>query len=468
MAHVSSPGTDAPLLLLEAARRLEPLDPALARETYLVAWGSAGITGDETTPELLTGICHAARAIPPPPGAPRPLELLLEGLALLTSDGHAAAAPTLQRAADELSDLELDEVLWWGWMAAAAGCAVWDFESQLAIAVRQVQLVREAGALADLPRCLTQLGLADVWMGDLGGAASVVAECDSLAAATGSRVSPYVALRLRAAQGREAEAAATIAAVLDRAAAAGRRTPAAWAHWAGAVLNNGLGRHEAALAAARRAAADTVRPWPSMWALPELVEAAARCGEAELAEAAFARLAQTTEPCANDVARGIEARSRALVRDGDAAEELHREAVDRLSRTRLRPELARAQLLFGEWLREQGRSTEARDPLAAAEDALAAIGMEAFADRARRELVAAGARMPRRTAEPRDALTPQEEQIARLARTGLTNSEIGAQLFLSPRTVEWHLHKVFAKLGIDTRGALLAALPDAEREVTPA
>jgi DNA-binding CsgD family transcriptional regulator len=236
---------------------------------------------------------------------------------------------------------------------------------------------------------------------------------------------------------------------------------------AAAVLYNGLARYEEAVWSAGQAASDTLSPTLSMWALPELVEAAARGGDAELARDALERLAETTQPCANDFALGIEARSRALLSDGAAAEDLYREAIDRLRRTHLRPELARAHLLFGESLRHEERLGDAREQLRTADDMFDAIGMEPFAERARRELIAAGGKVRKRDVETRDELTPQEEQIARLARDGLTNSEIGGQLFLSPRTVEWHLHKVFAKLGINSRSGLCAAVPRNERDATP-
>jgi ATP/maltotriose-dependent transcriptional regulator MalT len=232
---------------------------------------------------------------------------------------------------------------------------------------------------------------------------------------------------------------------------------ASWAHWAAAVLYNGLGRYEEATSAARHAASDTLSPTLSMWALPELVEAAARGGDVELAREALGRLAETTQPSGTDWALGVEARSRALVSDSATAEKLHLEAIDRLRRTQLRPELARAHLLYGEWLRREGRRSDAREQLRTAHRLFADIGMEAFAERARRELVATGETVRRRSAETRDELTPQEEQIVRLARDGLSNPEIGAQLFLSSRTVEWHLRKVYMKLGISSRRELWAA-----------
>jgi len=275
-----------------------------------------------------------------------------------------------------------------------------------------------------------------------------------------------VSLRLLTLQGREAEASATIASTLEH-ASAGAHGLATYAHWAAAVLYNGLARHEEAAWAAQRATSKTAEQFASMWALPELVEAAVRAGDAELARDALERLAETTQWCANDVALGIEARSRALLSDGAAAEDLYREAINRLSLTRLRPELARAHLLFGEWLRGEGRVREARDRLRAAEELFAEIGMEAFAERARDELAAAGAKPRKRALAQHEELTPQEEQISRLARDGLTNARIGAQLFLSPRTVEWHLHKVFGKLGIDSRSGLEAALPRQQRETAP-
>ena len=234
---------------------------------------------------------------------------------------------------------------------------------------------------------------------------------------------------------------------------------AAWAHWAAAVLCNGLAHYEEAVSAARQATSDIVHPWPSMWALPELVEAAARCGDMAQAREALARLINTTEPCDTDFARGIEARCRAVLSDGPAADELYRHAIGRLSRTRLRPDLARAHLLYGEWLRRAGRRVDARQQLRTAHDLLSAMGMDAFAERARRELIGTGEKVRKHSDEARQQLTPQEEQIARLARDGLSNPAIGAHLFISARTVEWHLRKVFTKLDISSRNQLRAVLP---------
>jgi DNA-binding CsgD family transcriptional regulator len=455
--------SDAPRLLLGAARRLEPIDLELARQTYLTAWGSATVAEDAGGPGLLPEICRAVQALPPRPGDPRPLDLLLEGLALLTIDGHAAAAPTLQRAATGLLDIPLEDVLRWGWLAMAACNAVWDNDGARAISARQVQLVRDAGALAELPLHLSALSIANAWTGDFAGAASNIAEADSVAAATGSRFFPWALLRLRALQGREAEASATIASATEQ-AAGGARGSAMWAHWAAAVLYNGLARYEEATAWARKSTSTTFElVGVSVWALPELVEAAARAGDVELARDALDRLAQTTRPCGTDAPLGLEARCRALLSEGPAAEESYREATARLSRTHLRPELARARLLYGEWLRREGRRVDAREQLRTAHDLFEVTGMEAFAERARRELLATGENARKRSPDTRAELTPQEEQIARLARDGLSNPEIGAQLFLSARTVEWHLRNVFAKLGITSRRQLQAALSQNRR-----
>jgi DNA-binding CsgD family transcriptional regulator len=292
----------------------------------------------------------------------------------------------------------------------------------------------------------------------LAGAASLVAEIDSVVAATGSRLGPGAALRIRSLQGREAETSALIASTIEHAAAGGH-TIALYAHWAAAVLYNGLAHYQEAAESARHATSSPFEVFVAVRALPELVEAAARGGDAELAREALERLAETTRPCGNDLALGIEARSRALLSDGATADDLYRDAIARLRRTQLRPELARAQLLYGEWLRRQGRRVDAREQLRTAHELFAAIGMEAFAERARTELLATGETARKRTVETRDELTAQEALIARLAREGLSNPEIGARLFLSARTVRYHLSKVFTKLDISSRAQLDQVLP---------
>ena len=457
IAFASALDPHTPVLLLNAARRLEPFDLELARETYLMAFGAVITVGTVAGGGVLLEICRAAQALPPAQGDRRPLGLLLQGLAMLTTDGRAAATPRLQRAAQALADIPVQDVLRWGWIATAASSAVWDDEAFHAICARQVQLVRDAGALAQLPLYVAQLGIVRAWTGDFAGAASLVAESDSVAAATGSHFAPYGLLMLRALQGRETEASPVIASVIEQ-AAAGAEGTGNHAHWAAAVLYNGLARYHEAASAARQITTNTLQLWTSAWALPELAEAATRIADAGLARDALARLAEATEPCGTDWALGIDARCRALVSGGAAAEDLYREAIERLGRTRLRPELARGHLLYGEWLRREGRRRDAREQLRTAHDMLAAIGMQAFAERARRELIATGEAAPKRSSETRAQLNPQEEQIARLARDGLTNPEIGAQLFLSARTVEWHLRKIFSKLGIASRRELHAAL----------
>jgi ATP/maltotriose-dependent transcriptional regulator MalT len=276
---------------------------------------------------------------------------------------------------------------------------------------------------------------------------------------TGSRTAPLTAMMLAALRGRQAEAAPLIEATL--AEAGGQGIAVAYAHWAAAILHNGLGRYADALAAARQASEDLTALPVAMWALPELIEAAGRGGDAGLARDALKQLAEITQSCDNDSALGIEARCRALLSDGADADDLYREAIDRLSRAELRPELARTRLLYGEWLRREGRRVAAREQLRAAHDTLAAIGMAAFADRSRRELIATGETVRKRNAGIVTALTAQEAHIAQLARDGCTNPEIGLQLFLSARTIEWHLRKIFAKLGISSRRELRAALAQA-------
>jgi DNA-binding CsgD family transcriptional regulator len=460
-AYAQSRGSDAPPLLLRAAKTLEPLEPELARETYLDAWSAALFAGRFASSGGLDDVSREVRDAPRPAADPRPSDLLLDGLALLLTDGRAEAAPVLQRAATGFAgaDASLEEVLRWGWLATAAAVTVWDFETCLAIAEREVEVAREAGALAVLAVGANVLAQAVVLSGEFGKASLVIAEADAVVEATGTGVLPYGALVLAGLQGREAEASALIDATIREATAGGQGTAVQYAHWASAILLNGLGRYGEALAAASDASDDAPELFVSAWALSELIEAAARSGQREIGSNALGRLAEHARASPTDWGLGIVARSGALLSEGEQAERLFREAIERLDRTQLRPERARAHLLYGEWLRRENRRVEAREQLRVAHDMLAGIGMEAFAERARSELSATGGNVRKRSAETRDDLTDQERQIAQLARGGLSNPEIGARLFLSPRTVEWHLHKVFGKLGIRSRRELANALP---------
>ena len=259
-----------------------------------------------------------------------------------------------------------------------------------------------------------------------------------------------------------------IESVIRDAGAGGQGIGVQWAEWVSSILFNGLGRYDLALAPAQRATEEMPRLFISAWARPELIEAAVRSGRPERAAAELEPLAEVAATAGTDWGLGIAARSRALLSEGETAERLYQEAIERLGRTRLRPELARAHLLYGEWLRRENRRVDARAELRAGHDQFNSIGMEAFAERARKELLATGERARKRTVETSDDLTAQEQQIAKLACDGLSNPEIGARLFLSPRTVEWHLHKVFAKLGIRSRRELSSALPTSESELAPA
>jgi DNA-binding CsgD family transcriptional regulator len=457
IAFASDLGSEAAPLLLKAARRLEPLNLDLARDTYLSAWMAAVFAG--RGPVDLLEVSRAAKAIPLRTYPARPVDLVLDGLALAVTDGPAAAAPALRQAVRVFAgpDITAEERLRYGWFAQAAASALWDFDAWHAMLGHQVQLARDAGALSQLPIMLDALSISAVWSGDFAAAASLITESEAVCEATGSRIAPYAAMYLAALRGSQTEAIPLIEAAIAEAATAGQGVAATFAHWVAAILHNGLGRYADAMAAAEQATGDA-HLYTSMRTLPELIEAAVRTGNTRVADRALGRLAETTQAGGTDFGLGLEARSRAQLGRGAAAESCYREAIDRLSRAGLRPELARAHLLYGEWLRRDRRRVEARVQLRAAHDLLDALGMAAFAERARRELAATGETVRKRTVEPADALTAQEMSIAGLARDGRTNAEIGAQLFLSARTVEWHLRKVFTKLGITSRRELSAAL----------
>jgi DNA-binding CsgD family transcriptional regulator len=462
IAFASNTDSDAPALLAKAAKRLESLDVALARQTYLDAWLAALLAGQFAGAGDLREVSRAARSAPPPAGVPRPSDLLLDGLAVLVTEGRARAAPLLRRATRVFAEEEItmEERLLWATPAAMAAVMLWDDERWHTIGARQLQSCREAGLLAQLVISVNAMAIRTIWHGDLAAAASLIAEAEAIAAATGTRFPPAAVVALAGFRGEEAEVVPLIEAVITDSQTAGQGIGIQWSQWAAAILYNGLGRYETALAQAQQASEQAPELYVSMWAVPELIEAASRTGQSRLAADALGRLAEATSIGQTDWGQGIYARCRALLSDGQDAEDRYREAIGRLSRTGFRPELARAHLLYGEWLRREHRRADARAQLRTAHDMFDAIGMQAFAERARRELQATGETARRRTAGPHGELTPQEAQIARLARAGLSNPEIAAQLFLSPRTVQYHLAKVFSKLEISSRRQLERALPD--------
>ncbi len=466
ISYNSSHGNQALPMLLAAARRFEPLDGNLARGIYLDALSAALFAG-----RLATGpgpglrrVAQAAREALPPQ-APSKADLLLEGMAVLYTDGYEASAPLLHRAVQAFGreDLTLDEAFHSAWVAAVAAVDLWDDVHWDILSQRHLDVVRQAGALSLLPLALASRAIFDIHSGNLAAAAALVGESHWVAEVTGGEntLTPIPEAWLAAMRGHEKQAEQLIQDTLNAATALGQGVGLNMMYAARASLCNGLGRYEDALAAAREAATDPLELGPTKWALAELVEAGVRSGNPDAAASAFEQLSAMTRASGTELALGIEAARRALLRDDDTAEELYQEAIERLGHTRIRVELARAQLLYGEWLRREGRRADARAQLRTAYEALAAMGVEAFADRARHELAATGETVRKRAVETGGELTAQEAHIARLAAEGLTSPEIAAALYLSPRTVEWHLRKIYAKLGVSTRRQL-RRLPHAD------
>jgi DNA-binding CsgD family transcriptional regulator len=469
MAFASSHGADASRLLLHTARQLEPLDVRLARETYLDALASAIFVGRLAGGAGLPEVARAALGAPPAPQPARAPDLLLDGLAVLITGGYEAGKPALEPAvaAFRNGDLTLEDELRWFFVACHAAHDLWDDEGWYALSARHLKLARDVGALSVLPLALAQRVGVHLHTGEFGAAAALVEETTAITEATRNDLPPYSALALAGWQGRAAEATTLMHAAINGLTARGEGMGMGLVRHTSAVLSNGLGRYRDALAAAGEASAYPQELGFANWGLAELVEAAVRCGETARAADAVERLARTTTPSGTPWGLGIEARSRALVSEGEAAELLYREAIDRLGQCRGAVALARAHLVYGEWLRHENRSADARAQLRTAYDMFARMGAEAFAERARSELHATGDTIRKRAADVPDELTAQEGQIARRARDGQSNSKIGAELFLSPRTVEWHLGKVFTKLGISSRRQLREALPDPGRLALP-
>ena len=460
LAFCTRRGNDVPALLLSAAQQLENIDAGLARATYLDALSAAIFAGRLAGPGgAVADVARAARTAPAAV-APRAADLLLAGLTAEYTDGYAAGLSLLRAAANRFGrDMPAEEELHWLWLASVTAMRVWDDDLWDALSARHVHLARETGALSELPLALTSRAYALLFAGDLAAVASLRAEVQAVKEATGSHLAPYCALGLGALRGDEAPTLALAAATREDVTRRGEGVGITFAEWAEAVLNNGLGKYPDAMAAALRATAYDADLGSLIWPAVELIEAAARSDMPDTAAHAYRRLAEMTTAAGTDWALGVQGRSSALLCEGERAERLYRTAIVRLGRTRMRVDLARTHLVFGEWLRRERRAAEAREHLRTAHGMLESMGVAAFAERAGRELRAAGGTVHKRVAGSRhEELTAQEFLIARLARDGLSNPEIGTRLFISARTVQYHLRKVFTKLGIASRSNLDSVL----------
>jgi DNA-binding CsgD family transcriptional regulator len=462
IAFAARRGSDAPPLLLAAARELEAIDPRLARATYLEALSASIFAGRLATPGARTlEVAEAARAAPQPLHPPRVPDLLLDGFVTLFTTGYVPAVPILRQAQRGFgADMPAAEQLRWLWLASISSVLLWDDVRWATLAERHVGLARETGALAELPLALSMRVYTRLFAGELTPAASLVDEIRSATDATGSTLAPYGAVGLAALRGCEAEATSLIEASRADVTRRGEGIGIAIVDWAEAVLHNGLGHHQEAYAAAVRVTEHPSDLRSSNWWMVELIEAAVRVGTPERAAETHRRLLEMTQASGTDWALGLEARSSALLAEGQRAEDLYAKAIDHLGRGRIAVDLARAHLLYGEWLRSESRGLDAREQLRTAREMFTRMGTEAFAARAERELSATGERVRTRSLEARAELSAQEAQIARLARDGHSNREIATRLFISPHTVHYHLRKVFVKLNITSRNQLGRVLSD--------
>jgi DNA-binding CsgD family transcriptional regulator len=458
LAFGSSRGKEAMLLMLAAARRLQPLNLAAARQTYLDAFSAAQFAGRYDEGVGTTEIARAYRTAELPPDTERtPGDLLLDAFAAITDD-YAAAVPPGQAALEGLRTAT-EPALRWLWQGSVLALELWDDDSAYVLSERHLRIARRTGTLTELPLALGSHTPILVFTGQLAAAATLAEEAQSVLAAAEIAEAPYGALILSAWQGNAHDALDLIDSATRGAAERGEGIGVAICEYSRAVLCNGLGRYDDAFVAGRNACLDPNELVAHNWAMAELIEAAVRTGQLGVAQETLARLTMKAAACRTDWALGIEARSRALLSEHDP-EPAFREAIKRLGRSRIRAELARAHLLYGEWLRRTKRRTDAREQLTTAEDMFTAMGMGAFAQRCARELLATGATPRKRTVDTSSDLTAQEALVARLAREGLSNPQIGAELFLSARTVEWHLGRIFGKLGITSRRELRDVLSD--------
>jgi DNA-binding CsgD family transcriptional regulator len=456
ISFASDRGSDAPLLLLKAAQHLERLDVRRSRETYLDALTAAISAGRRATGASAGVVATAAIESRPCAESQRPPELLLDGLALVVTDGYASGTPVLKEAlrAFRADDLGREERLRWSWLAGRAAALIWDYDSWDVLTARQIQAARDAGALTVLPLSLGTRAAMHLFSGKLALAASVVEQVEAVADAIGNRPASYSALTVAAFRGREGDARQVIDASTKDFASRGDGLGLTIALWATAVLSNALARYQDAFAAAEEALEDPYEVSFSPLATVELVEAASRMGREDAAAPALERLVRGTSASGTQWARAVEARCRALLSHDEGAETLYREAIELLTPTALGFDLARTHLLYGEWLRRERRPRDAREQLRSAHGLFSGFGMEGFTERARTELQATGERVRKRTMETQTDLTPREAQISELVAQGATNPEIAAQLFISPGTVEYHLGKVFTKLGVKSRTQL--------------
>jgi DNA-binding CsgD family transcriptional regulator len=470
MAVASGHSAGAPALLLDTARQFERIDPRLARETCLDALSAGIFAGRACGATGLAEIARSVRRAPACPEPPRAPDLLLDGLATVIDDGYQAGAPLLKGAvtAFRRGDLPDEDALRWSFAACHSARDLWDDEAWDELSARNLELARGAGALSLLPLALAQRAGLHLHAGEFAAAAELVDESAAITRATGNDLPAYSALALAGWQGRAAEASELIQATLRQAGARGEGMGLSLTLYTSAVLSNGLAHYEDALTAADQASACPAELGFANLALAELIEAATRLGETKRATDAFEQLTRTTQPCATPWARGVEACCRALLSESDEAESLYREALDQLAHSRAAMVMARTYLLYGEWLRRAGRRGDARAQLKKAHGMLVRAGAGAFTERARRELAATGETVRKRVGQVPDELTAQERQIACRALDGRTNSEIGTELFLSPRTVEWHLRKIFVKLGVSSRRELPSVLHGSSRLAQPA
>lgn len=467
IAFARNRGHDASPLMLRAANRLEQIDPELARDAYLDALTAASFSGRLARDASVQVVATAARAAPTSENPTRASDLLLDGLSLLITDGFESGTSILKQAVAEFlaENAGVEQELRWLWLAGGAAGLIWDHEAWNSLTARGEQLARDGGALAVLAVTLGSRARACLFAGETMAVASLADQMEVVTKASDNTRLPNIALALAAFRGDEPGTRLLIEATRKDSLARGEGLALTVTLWAEALLYNGLGRYEEAYGAAMEALEDPNELWYSGWATVELVEAASRTGRTAQARPAFERLADSTDASGTNWALGVQARCRALLSDDAETEGLYREAVDRLLQTRLGPDVARTRLLFGEWLRRQQRQRDARDELRHARDLFIKFGMLAFANRAEAELLATGERARKRTVDTRLDLTPQEARISRLATQGATNQEIAGQLFISTPTVEYHLSKVYRKLGIKSRTQLANTLHHQSRRV---